>query len=374
MMQILEIIFFVFLFILVYGHFIYPLMVFFLSVFIKKPVQKKEWFPQVTLVIPFYNEAELIEAKLENVKNIEYPEDKLQILFVSDGSPEEVIVLLEGERDKRLELIKLPDHQGKATALNEALREAKGEVIVFSDISGLMNPRAIKYIVESFNDGQVGAVLGLYRQSKKEGDLLYQSEEKYWDFEVDLKKRESFIWSTIGAHGALYAIRKELFEPLEKNIINDDFIIPARIALKGFRVVYEERSILVDFISTGIAQELKRRIRLAYGNWQQMFLLGKDFLKRPGFLLWQFISHKVIRTVQGVFIGYMILWCVLARGVVYDVFLALVGLLIVGGLLGILAERWKWLKFLNIFTFFLLVVWGQIVGSFYFFLKKEISW
>ena len=70
----------------------------------------------------------------------------------------------------------------------------------------------------------------------------------------------------------------------------------------------------------------------------------------------------------------MVLWSILARGVVYDVFLALVGLLIVGGLLGLLAERWKWLKFLNIFTFFLLVVWGQIVGSFYFFLKKEISW
>lgn len=370
-MLIFDILFFGILFILLYAYLVYPLIIYFWSSVKKKPHQKREWYPDVTLVIPFFDEDHMVEAKLENVKDLDYPEGKLQVLFVADGSRGRGPELIEKEPDDRIELIQLVEHRGKPAAVNEALRPARGEIVVFSDISGMMNKEAVKYIAENFYDKKVGAVLGIYRLVRDESSRLDRAEERYWDFELLLKKRESWIWSTLGGHGALYAVRKSLFEPLEKNLINDDFVIPARIALKGFRTVYEDRSVLWDRVSTGLSQELKRRIRIAYGNWQQMVMLGGKF---RGFLLWQFLSHKAVRTVQGLFLGYLGLYSVFTRSLVPDVILISAGLVCTGGLMGLLSRRVKVLKGLNVFSFFLLGTWGQVAGSFYYFVKKEVSW
>ena len=369
-----EILFFVCLGVLVYAHGVYPMVVWVWSGIKKKPHQKKEWVPDVTLVVPFYNEDKVIEDKLRNVKNLEYPEEKLQVLFVDDGSKGKAAEVIEREKDSRIELIRLEEHRGKPAALNEAMREARGEIVVFSDVSGMMNEGAVKSMVENFYDENVGAVLGIYQVDRKRDSRFHGAEEKYWDFELFLKKRESLIGNTLGGHGALYALRKELFEPLDERIINDDFVIPARVALKGYRTVYEERSVLLDCISTEVSEEFKRRIRIAYGNWQQMKVLGRGFLKRGGLVLWQFLSHKAIRTIQGLLLSYMVVFGFFVRSVVTDVFLILMGLLFAGGMLGLWFKRLKVLKGLNVFSFLVLVIGGQIVGSFYYFIGKRIRW
>jgi len=374
-MVIFKVLFFVSLGILVYAHVVYPVMIFIWSELKKKPHQKKECYPFVTLVVPFYKESEdIIEAKLDNVKNLEYPEEKLQALFVSDGAAGSRLEIIEKEEDERIELVRLTKHQGKPSALNQGVRQAQGEIVVFSDIHGMMNKDSVKYMVENFYDENVGAVLGVYQVEGDKASQLDRAKGQYWDFELFLKKREGWIWSILGCHGTLYAVRKVLYEPLRKDIVNDDFIIPSQVALKGYRTIYEERSVLVDRISTGISHELRRRTRIAYGNWQQMTVLWRDLIRRGGFLLWQFLSHKAVRTVQGLLVGYMVLCSLFLRGLVFDVFLALFGLVFVGGFLGFLAERVKFLKVFNVLSLFLLGTWGQIKGSFYFFVKKEISW
>ena len=374
-MVVFKILFFVCLGVLVYAHVVYPVVIFIWSEVKKKPHQKKECYPSVTLVVPFYKEGkDIVEAKLENVKNLEYPKDKLKALFVSDGAKGRGAEIIEKEEDERIGLVRLFEHQGKPTALNIGAVEAKGEIVVFSDIHGMMNPGAVKYMAENFYDEKVGAVLGVYKVEGDKASQLDRAKGRYWDFELFLKKREGWIWSILGCHGTLYAVRKSLYEPLRRDIINDDFVIPSQVALKGYRTVYEERSVLKDRISTGISHELRRRTRIAYGNWQQMAVLWKDLVKRRGFLLWQFLSHKAVRTVQGFLVAYMVLCSVFVRGVVFDVFLVGFGLVVAGGLLGFLAERVRFLKVFNMCSLFLLGTWGQIKGSFAYFFGKKIRW
>ncbi len=356
-----------------YANIFYPFMIYVLSLFLNRPHKIAKFFPQLSLIIPFYNAERFLKDKVENIKELRYPQDRLEIIFIDDGSTDKgVDILKQSTKDigYKVTVLELPEHKGKSYAINEGARISSGEILIFSDVSGILNREAIEHMVQSFYGPQVGAVLGIYRIVSQDS-YLDKAESHYWDFELFLKRRESFIWTTLGGHGALYAVRKSLFEPLSQEIINDDFIIPARISMKGFRTVYEEKALLYDRVSTSFQEELRRRIRINYGNWQQIFFLKELFTPKHKFLLWQFVSHKILRCPQGFFIGIMFLTSIFLEGLVYKLLFWMGGVFIICSLIGLVLPRFK---LFNMCTFLCLGVISNIIGSLKFLLRRRVSW
>ena len=360
--------------VLFYTFFVYPLLILILSIFVKRPVNKREIFPFVSLIVPFRNEEKVIKRKIENIKSLDYPQDKLEVIFVCDGSEDNSLDILKRNRENYFKIIEFKERKGKWFALNEAVKNAKGEVLVFSDASGIMNRIALREMVKNFNDKDVGGVLGIYRVCKEGCSLIDFSEQKYWDFELFLKQREAQIYTTIGGHGALYSIRRSLFKELPPHTVNEDFVIPAYVCLQNRRVVYEEKSVLYDIVDTGIKEEFRRRIRISFGNWQQMVLLKELFNPRRGFLCWQFISHKVLRTLYSFA---FILWMISTpfnKGAFYKFILSFQILFVFLIVLGLLSLKYKTLKRFNIFLLLGIGIISGVIGGYKFFFKKKIRW
>lgn len=175
--------------------------------------------------------------------------------------------------------------------------QLKGDIVVFSDASAILKSDALKKLVGNFTDETVGCVSGFYLPAQ-DSSLRGRGERLYWKYETLLKRRESMVSSILGAHGALYAIRRKLFELLEDNIINDDFILPMRIVQKGYRAIYETEAVAVEHGETSVTGELERRSRITVGNVQQTFLLKRFLNPFHGLVAFQFVSHKVLRVLN----------------------------------------------------------------------------
>ncbi len=301
-MKAIELAFWISIFFIIYTYFGYPLILFALSRFKTTPPKKSyDRHPFVSVIISAYNEGKVIEAKLRNLLNQEYPEDKLEVIVVSDGSTDDTDIIVQRFPDPRVKLIKLSDRRGKPRALNIGVSRAKGEIILFSDSRQLYARNSIKEIVANFNDKSVGAVSGeLHLVKKLDGqtedlDEATESIGFYWKYEKLLRKLESKIDSAVGATGAIYAIRRELFHPIAEDTILDDVLIPMYVVLQGYRVIFEPKAKAFDLITPDPKREFTRKVRTLSGNFQ-LFLRFKE-LYNPfkNRILFQMISHKIFR-------------------------------------------------------------------------------
>ena len=356
-----------------YGYFIYPLTVFLLAKLIPSPVKKGDYRPKVTIFIPAYNEEGMIRRKIENCLALDYPGDKLEVIIASDGSTDSTASIAREYAPRGVRLFESPGRKGKTAILNEYARESKGDIIVFSDASGLLNTEAVLRLAENFNDESVGCVCGLYRLLPKNDNLAARGYLAYLGYDIKMKKAESAFASILGAHGALYAIRKSLFKPLPGYAINDDFYIPINILLSGYRAIYEDKAIATDYIEYCLGDEFRRRIRISFGNWQQIRdFSGSLTLKRP-LLAWQFFSHKILRSLLPFFIVF-----VAAVSFLYGYGLISISLLIliIAALSALLLRNSKFaVRFLHAPFFFVAGNIAYIIGTVKFFLGyKTISW
>ncbi len=247
--------------------------------------------PRVSLLIPAYNEARVIARKIQNSLALDYPAGRLEIVVVSDGSSDGTAEI--AQRMGGVRVLALPTNRGKVAALNAAVPELRGEIIVFSDASAMLAPDAVRRLVENFADPSVGAASGRYRVVKPDEVNIGAPEDLYWKYEAFLKTQESRLGSTLGAHGHLHAIRKELYPFPPAETINDDYVIPLAALARGFRAVYEPAAQVFEE-----AQEMtgfKRRIRIVAGNLQQLRHLGQFLASWQPLALFFFLSHKVIR-------------------------------------------------------------------------------
>jgi len=296
------------LFILAVILFIYPLMIYplIIALFARlfpTPIHKSQepFSPRVTFIIPAFNEEAVVEAKLKNTLSLDYPEDGIEILLASDGSSDRTIEIARQITDRRITLLDFPMRRGKLSVLKDALSQASGEIIAFSDTSAILAPDALSLLVKNFADEKVGCVSGRYVVSNDMSvvrDGRSAGEQGYFEFEVFQRKQESLFYSTLGAHGAFYAIRRSLAPDISVNIINDDFVIPMLIVEKGFRTIYEEKALVYEYHQATVDGEFKRRTRISHGNFQQIFFLKKLLgLSQPrvSFVFW---SHKVLRAFQ----------------------------------------------------------------------------
>ncbi|MGH9355917.1 MAG: glycosyltransferase, partial [Terriglobia bacterium] len=185
------------------------------------PVRAEPIAPRVTIIVAVHNEAAALPQKLENLLALDYPADRLEIVAVSDGSTDGTNAILHGRGDTRLRILILSHHRGKAVALNEAMRAAGGEIIVFTDARQLVERQALKHLVANFADPSVGCVSGELMLGDPAGAQSAQGLGLYWRFEKLIRRCESQSGSVVGATGALYAARKSVLAPLPEGTLLD---------------------------------------------------------------------------------------------------------------------------------------------------------
>lgn len=247
--------------------------------------------PGVTLVIPAHNEEEHLAEKIANLERIEYPRDKIQIVFVSDGSSDRTNSLLHAISDPRIEAIFLPERQGKASALNLAVDRARHQILVFSDASTLLAEDALTKLVRHFRNPDVGGVCGALRFFATAESQ--QTEGVYWRYESVLRLMEARLGSTLTASGALYALRRDAYVPLAADTVLDDFVAVMNARSMGFSIVYDPEAVGFDFAPSNIAGEFTRRVRLARGSFGSLGFFLR--VRLPWFTRFAFVSHKLLR-------------------------------------------------------------------------------
>lgn len=297
----MKIAFWISLFIIFYTFIGYGLLLFLLvriKRFIKgrnDVVGEDDFTPTVTLLIAAYNEESYIAEKVKNCFELNYPSNKLQIVFVTDGStdatPEKI------KQFSNVKLLHKPERRGKMAAIKRVMPLVESEIVVFTDANTFLNPDAIKKLVWHYQKPKVGAVAGEKKiLVEKLADASSAGEGFYWKYESALKKWDYELYSNVGAAGELFSIRRELYQPVETDTIIDDHMIAMRIAEKGYIIAYEPEAFALEAASANAGEELKRKIRIAAGGIQSILRLKKsaNFFINPLFTF-QYISHRVLR-------------------------------------------------------------------------------
>jgi len=288
-------------FYLIYVYAGYPLVLIALSSLFKpRGVSKKPVRPMVSLIVSCYNEEAVIREKLNNCLSLKYPTGKLEIMVVSDASTDSTDDVVKEFAENRVRLIRQSERLGKTLGLNLAVPLSQGEIIIFSDANSIYEHDAIIKLVENFGDESVGYVVGEARYSES-SSAAGKSENTYWQYEILLKKMESSLHSIVGGDGAIYAIRKELYEELLVTDIND-FVNPLQIIAKGYRGVYEPDAICWEDTAGSFKKEFKRKVRIVNRSFSGLMRVRSVLNPfKSGFFSFEIISHKLLRWLAPVF-------------------------------------------------------------------------
>jgi cellulose synthase/poly-beta-1,6-N-acetylglucosamine synthase-like glycosyltransferase len=279
----------------------YPLLLLFWSRIRPRPVAKGPYEPAVSLLIVAHNERGHMARKLASCFELDYPPEKLQILVSLDGPTDGTDLLLHQPELRGIDVVHLPQHCGKAAALNCAVVRAAGEILVFTDARQRLDKAAIRRLVENFADPTVGAVTGKLVLDDGPGRGS-AGVGLYWRYERLVRAMEGLVHSVIGATGALYAVRKSLYRELPEEAILDDVAVPLGVVLSGRRVVMDEAAIVYDRLSGDMRHEYRRKVRTLAGNFQLLSFMPELLNPRRNPVLLQLVSHKLARLVVPYFV------------------------------------------------------------------------
>jgi cellulose synthase/poly-beta-1,6-N-acetylglucosamine synthase-like glycosyltransferase len=252
--------------------------------------EPREW-PRVSVVLAAYDEETCIRAKIENCLALDYPPERLEVVLGCDGCTDRTAEIARHAGRGRVRVVELSPRQGKASVLGRLVPAASGDVVVLTDANVTLHPGAIRALARRFRDPAVGAVVGRLRFRTRRGE----SEGIYWAYETFLKYLEGKLGAVIGANGGIYAIRRILFGRLPADTVTDDFAVPARIAVRGWRVPFEPDALAWEDAPEDSRQEFGRRARIGAGNWQALRRLPDLLDPRAGFVSFAFLSHKLLR-------------------------------------------------------------------------------
>jgi cellulose synthase/poly-beta-1,6-N-acetylglucosamine synthase-like glycosyltransferase len=248
--------------------------------------------PRVTLVVAAFDEESCIGEKVANSLALDYPQDRLEILIGCDGCTDRTAAVAREAGGSRVRVVELAPRSGKATVLARLVPAASGDVVVLTDANVALDPGAVRALVRRFSDPGVGAVVGRLRLVTPAGA---PDEGLYWRYETLLKYLEGRLGCVLGANGGIYAIRRILFGPLPADTVTDDFVIPARIAVRGWKVPYEPAAVALEEATGDARKEFGRRSRIGAGNWQALSRIPDLLDPRTGLVCFAFVSHKLLR-------------------------------------------------------------------------------
>ncbi len=296
MSMLMKTVFFFLVFLLFYAYAGFSVLLRLISLFAPKQKVNPRYRPFVTIFVPAYNEEVVIADKIHNCLSLDYPSDLLEIMVCSDASTDRTASIVRQFSDPRVTFFEYKQRSGKTGLINQSVQKARGEIVVLTDANTMLYSNAVSELVKKFGSEKVGAVLGSIEVKLPDQGRHLEKEVTYRRFESELKFREGLFGYAMGAFGGLYAIRKNLFEPLPSNAYsNDDFLLPISILRKGRKVVFAKDALASEETGVNLDEEFSRRIRIGAGNFQSFsFCLSLLDPRLPLRALF-YLSHKVLR-------------------------------------------------------------------------------
>ena len=288
--------------IVVYTYVGYGLILY-LLVFIKRLAIKAkpladitdDCLPEVTLMVCAYNEEDIISEKMSNTHSLDYPADRLHLVWVTDGSTDNTNSILSAYPD--VKIVFSPERRGKSAALKHGIKEVSTEIVMMTDANTMLNPGAVREIVRLMQTPKVGCVSGEKKvMAKSDSDKAAQGEGLYWKYESTLKRLDSELYSAMGAAGELCVIRRQLMTDIPDDTLLDDFVISMEIVRMGYKIAYTSKAFAMEYGSADLHEESKRKRRIAAGGLQSSWRLRSlmNPLRHP-VVAFQFVSHRVLR-------------------------------------------------------------------------------
>jgi cellulose synthase/poly-beta-1,6-N-acetylglucosamine synthase-like glycosyltransferase len=375
-------------FLIVYSYFLYPCILFALYSIaqIRRDWQylsgrndrriyalRQEELPSVSLVIAAYNEQRHLPDRIINIRNLEYPRNKLEVIIVSDGSDDRSNEILSRATDEQIRTILLPSRKGKANALNVGVAQATNDILIFSDAATLFAPDSIQKLVRHFSGPKVGVVCGLLKF--KATAESQQTEGIYWKYETIIRLMEARFGATLTASGAIYALRRQCFQPISSETVIEDFVVPMRARQLGYSVIFDPEATGIEYAAPSVSGEFTRRVRLAVGSFRAM---GELIRVRMNFMTrLAFISHKLLRWLVPFFLIALLLSnAFLVKSVPYRVGFLTQSLFYLWAVVGYMfREQMKRIRFGLLGYFWLAMNVAFLVGFWkYLFGRQDSAW
>ncbi|BAZ41640.1 family 2 glycosyl transferase [Calothrix sp. NIES-4101] len=294
----MQLLFWISAFLILYCYFGYPVLIYLLARFFPKKIDKLPIEPTISIIISAYNEEDCIADKIQNLLSLDYPSSKMEIIIGSDGSTDRTNEIVQKFSVPILAFYDYSQRRGKMATINDLVKQAKHEIIVFTDARQSFDKNAIRQLVANFHDPYTGCVSGeLHFKPLTVVGGTGKGISLYWKYEKFLRACESKFQSMLGATGAIYAIRRHLFTPIPQNVILDDMFVPLKIIQKGYRAVFDADAKAYDTVADNPQEEYRRKVRTLYGNYQIFWLLSKLFNPFSSRIALQLFSHKLLRVI-----------------------------------------------------------------------------
>lgn len=320
----------------------YSLVILLLSRFVSNPVRQAPIEPRVTFLITAYNEEKNIGAKLEQTLSLDYPRDKLELMVASDGSNDRTDEIVRGFASRGVRLVRVEGRVGKTETQNQAVEQATGDVVIFSDATTRYERSAIRNLVRNYADPTVGAVSGRYEYFNPSGASIGVGSILFWKYENLIKRLQTSIKTITGCCGCIYSVRRSAYAPLPADIISD-LVEPLKVVEQGYRIVFEPEAIAFEETTEETEEEFKMRVRVVTRGMRGLLYMKKLFDPfRYGFVAFQLFSHKVLRWFIPVFLLVLLLANVFLAGRgnrFYDATLALQLAFYLLAVIGFLMEK-----------------------------------
>lgn len=273
----------------------YPLLVYLMSLLFAKPVERSVIEPNVTVLVTAFNEESSIREKIENTLRIHYPAEKLEILVASDGSTDRTDSIAAEFASRGVKLFRQEGRVGKTTTQNNAVEQATGEIILFSDATTMYREDVFRQLLPAFADETVGCVAGRLIYVDDESTTVGRGARSYWNYETFIKTAESKVCSLIGASGCLYAVRRSAYKPMYAEACSD-FLICTNLFREGLRSVFAPDAICYENTNGRASDELRMRVRVISQTFTDLWR-NRDMLnpQKSGFFAIELISHKLMR-------------------------------------------------------------------------------
>jgi cellulose synthase/poly-beta-1,6-N-acetylglucosamine synthase-like glycosyltransferase len=353
----------------VYTYAVYPVILKLIDIFVPRPEFKKTGdLPPVSLIIAAHNEEKVIRGRIENCLSLDYPRDRLEVIIASDGSDDGTNDIVRSYAGGGIRLLDYSRRRGKVNALNDAVKECRHSILVFSDANTMFKRDAVKNLVRHFGDPRVGCVCGGLQFININDGKTGALEGVYWRYETTLKKLAGRRGYLLGANGGIFALRKELYQPCPSNTIVEDFVIAMRVLQQGFRVIYDPFASALEETSQRFIQEKKRRVRIGAGDYQAITLLWPMLNPFRGFSAFAFWSHKVVRWMAPfLMIAAFVTNLLLLASPLYRSIFVLQSLFYGGAFAGQILSRTRYnVKFLGLCYYFVSMNYALLLGFFQF--------
>ena len=331
--------------------------------------------PSVEVILIVRNVAPIINEKIESLFALDYPENKFKIIIISDNSTDDTVSIINQLNNSSIRCIDNKDKSSKSAGLNQAIALSDAEILLLTDARQKHEPSSLKHLVAHFSDSTIGAVSGELILIDPETNEFSKGMDAYWRYEKFIRGLESDIDSVAGVTGAIYAMRREYYQPIPAETLLDDVLIPMNLVMNSRKVKFESKAIAYDVPSDDLSREKIRKTRTLAGNWQLLELNPSllNPLKNP--IWFQFISHKILRLITPMLLLLILIsnFYILSDSIIYALFfvgqVVAYGLVFVSDFFPIL----KSFKPLKIWRSFLVLMWFTWLGFWSFITRQHLA-